>query len=444
MSDSTVQDLAFIDLPNYKSAPYFGEYFGEWAMEPQAFNSQVQWMKQLNLTAHMNSDAVTRAESRGGRGEYQRTQSVALVQISGPMMKQVSSMSAGASTVQARQAIRAALRDDEISAIILQIDSPGGTVSGTKDLADEVASAAKKKPVYAYIEDLGASAAYWVAAQATKIYANETALVGSIGTYGVAYDASAAADKEGIKVHVIKAGSFKGAGVLGTPVTDDQIAMMQERIDDLNEHFVKSVSKGRSLSVAQVKRMADGAVHIAAKALELAMIDGIQSFEQTVAEAAAAAAKSSRSRNSGTSAMSTESTASKEPQSTAPAAATTTEIRKHCQGADDSFVLAQIEASNTLDEAKSAFIASQAEQIKTLQTQNAELTERQSAVVTPSKPGHRATNHVSVVTADASSSATDEWNDAVSSFMAKGLSRGAACSKANKAHPGLRQRMLAE
>src|SRR5690606_31819803 len=129
----------------------------------------------------------------------------------GAMTKQGSSFG-GASTVRTRRAIRSAAADKSVSAIMLLIDSPGGSVSGTSDLADDVANAKKKKPVYAYIEDTCCSAAYWVASQCSAIYANPTAIVGSIGTYMVVADYSRMAENAGVKVHCISTGKYKGAG----------------------------------------------------------------------------------------------------------------------------------------------------------------------------------------------------------------------------------------
>jgi ClpP class serine protease len=99
-----------------------------------------------------------------------------------------------------------------------------GSYPGRTNWQADVREANKKKPVTAYIEDLGASAAYWVASQAGKIYSNEPGFVGSIGTYLVVEDWSGAAEGAwASKVHVVKAGEFKGAGYPGTPVTDAQL-----------------------------------------------------------------------------------------------------------------------------------------------------------------------------------------------------------------------------
>jgi signal peptide peptidase SppA len=214
------------------------------------------------------------------RRPYNVHNGIALIVIAGPLMKKASKFG-GTSSVETRSAIRKAVNDEEDKSILLHIDSPGGTVAGTADLAADVKAANVLKPVYAYIEDLGASAAYWVASQARRITANATAEVGSIGTLLVLADTSGMYESKGIKVHVISTGKYKGAGADGAPVTDDHIKMFQEEVDDLNEHFLNGVAKGRKgkMTMAQVREVADGRCHIASKAKDLGLIDEVGSLD---------------------------------------------------------------------------------------------------------------------------------------------------------------------
>ena len=143
--------------------------------------------------------ASFRTEADQLRG-YEITETgVAVIAISGILEKR--------QTHHVRSLLRNATEDERVVGILLVIDSPGGTVAGTADLAASIRSAAKVKPVHAFVEDLAASAAYWAASQAGKVFANtNTAMVGSIGTYAVLIDSSEMANKAGIKVHVIRAG----------------------------------------------------------------------------------------------------------------------------------------------------------------------------------------------------------------------------------------------
>jgi signal peptide peptidase SppA len=180
--------------------------------------------------------------------------------------------------------IQRAVADDDVESILLRVDSPGGTVAGTSDLAEAVAAAAKVKTLYAYAEDCCASAAYWVGSQASKLYCNSTAMVGSIGTYMLIEDFSKLANTAGITVHVIRAGEFKGSGAVGTEITSEQLAEFQRTVDELNAHFLEGVATGRKLSRERVKELADGRVHIGAAAKSLGLVDGVRSFAQALEE----------------------------------------------------------------------------------------------------------------------------------------------------------------
>lgn len=206
---------------------------------------------------------------------------LAVVRIEGPMMKGQSKFG-GASTIAARAAIRALAADESVRAIMLSIDSPGGTVAGTKELADDVTAANGKKPIYAYIEDLGASAAYWIAASARRVFANSLAMVGSIGTLAVVEDSSKAAELAGVKVHVISTGDFKGAFTDGTPVTQAQLDYLQGVVDEINSHFLAAIAEGRGMKMADVKAAADGRLYSAKDAKKIGLIDSIESFDSAV------------------------------------------------------------------------------------------------------------------------------------------------------------------
>ena len=176
-----------------------------------------------------------------------------------------------------------AAKDDDVESIIMHIDSPGGSVPGTAELANDVGKVNKEKPVTAHIDDLGASAAYWVASQAGRIVANATAEVGSIGTYAVITDSSGKAAAEGIRVHVISTGEKKGIGVPGTAMDESGLAYIRERVEALNAHFLLAVQGGRQLSDKRMSDLSDGRVVIASEAKKLGLIDGIQSLDDTLA-----------------------------------------------------------------------------------------------------------------------------------------------------------------
>lgn len=212
---------------------------------------------------------------------------IAHIAITGAIMKGDSKFGGTTSSVRTRQAVRQAVKDPDVKGILLSIDSPGGMVAGTGELAAEVARAKAIKPVWAQFDDLTASAAYWVGSQASRIAATPTTEVGSIGTYAVIEDVSGAYEMAGIQVHVISTGPHKGSFVEGAPVTKDALKQVQTEVDDLNEQFLHGVMNGRGMSRAALDEVADGRVFIAAKALKAGLIDAVQSIDQTAAEMAA-------------------------------------------------------------------------------------------------------------------------------------------------------------
>ena len=275
------------DQATLQSVPHFSQFLGDWAMHPEHLRGLADLIRSIDLGTHLAKvEAGDNVHVRAGSGgdyfaDYTRVHDgIAIVNCAGPMMKHRASMSANVSTVAMRRSIRLAANDATIRGIMIKMDSPGGTVAGTADLAADIASAAKAKPVHGYADDMAASACYWALSQCLHLSAGPTSLIGSIGTYGVIEDFSKAAEQLGIKVHLVKAGEFKGTGVPGTEVTDEQLAYIQDRIDGANEHFLKGVAAGRSLTKAQVKTLNDGRVHLAAVAKDLQLIDAVESFDQ--------------------------------------------------------------------------------------------------------------------------------------------------------------------
>lgn len=263
------------------------EYFGVWACEPERFLATWRVAKLTDMSAHMAAAPAIRQSSmqlepaRGGK-------SVAVIHAAGMLMKQQSSMG-GTSTVQLRRDIRQAAADPNVSGILMAWDSPGGTAAGTMDLANDIAAASRKKPVWSQISDLGASAAYWGASQSDMIFASTpTTAVGSIGTYNVVYDESGLAEQQGVKTLVFSTGPLKGMGVPGSAITDEQKAAYQKLVDDLQTHFDSAVRKGRGMNQTQLNAVRTGGVWLADEAKSLRLIDGIQSMDKTLADLASA------------------------------------------------------------------------------------------------------------------------------------------------------------
>jgi protease-4 len=250
------------------------QHFGPWMILER-------WMNDAVSAVNAGVYPTVEAAAVGDYDYEINKEGVATIPITGHIIKGESSFG-GTSSVRVRQQLRSAIRDKRVKSILLDVDSPGGTVAGTAELAGDVRWANARKPVHSYIQDLGASAAYWVASQAERVTANATAEIGSIGTVAVVADSSEAYDKAGVKVHVITTGPYKAAGVDGTEITGDQLEHWTEIVNDLNEHFLRDVARGRKLDIRRVRGLADGRTWIGTKAADKGLIDGIEPMDAAI------------------------------------------------------------------------------------------------------------------------------------------------------------------
>lgn len=269
------------------------DYFGLWAVEEGRFRATYDQVARMNLALHVQQSdrrtrgVVVRQMKRPGQQIVTpggQTRSVAAIEMTGLLMKSESSLYDSTSTVRLRREVRRAAQDDSVGGILLIVDSPGGTAAGTDDLAREVRDAAARKPVYAFIEDLGASAAYYVASQATRVFANSaSAEVGSIGTLMGLYDLSGAAQQQGIRALVFATGPLKGTGFPGREISEAQQAYLQGRVDETQKSFDAAVRGGRGMSDEDLAAVRSGAIFLADEARRLKLIDGIQTLDATIA-----------------------------------------------------------------------------------------------------------------------------------------------------------------
>src|SRR6185503_1383040 len=255
---------------------------------PQAFRQEVD-------EGRLPTQAATMPMQRREAELFARVEDIAVIRLVDQMTKMPSKFG-GTSTVLTRRAIRQAVEAEDIKSILLAIDSPGGMVAGTLELADEVARAVTVKPVLAHIEDMGASAAYWVASQAQRITATRLSQVGSIGVFAEVIDSSGAAAREGIVVHVRSTGPMKGLGAPGTPITQPLLDEIDGIVAGIGQEFFAAVRTGRKLSAAKLEAVTTGQVWLAPQAQALGLLDGVESFDQAL-EAASTMRRKRRMEN---------------------------------------------------------------------------------------------------------------------------------------------------
>ncbi len=246
------------------------------------------------ILARIGSDQ--KKESPG----YEVTNGVARIPVHGIISKRMNmvadiSQRKGTAIEAIARDFQAALSDESVSKIILDIDSPGGTVDGVADLADLIFSSRGKKPILAFADGQMASAAYWIGSAADRVFATQSADVGSIGVYSVVRDFSTMEHNAGIKTTIIKAGRYKAAGHPSQRLSDDEQSVLQDEINAHYRLFVEAVRRNRSMSAKDVEKITDGRVWIGSQAFNLKLVDGIRS-ESYFPEAIGSVGSSSKNK----------------------------------------------------------------------------------------------------------------------------------------------------
>ena len=176
-----------------------------------------------------------------------------------------------------------AMNDPAVGAVLISIDSPGGSVYGVQEVSEMMLSLRDKKPVVAFANSLAASAAYWIGCSASSFYCTPGGEVGSIGVWQAHMDISGMLDQAGIQTTVISAGKYKTEGNPYQALDADAQAFMQSRVDDYYAAFVNAVAAARSVAPESVQNgMGQGRVLGASDALKQNMIDSVMTLPQVL------------------------------------------------------------------------------------------------------------------------------------------------------------------
>lgn len=265
---------------------------GPWAIQPDNL-AEIQGI----YATHLRGEKIDIAaiEARLGRplaNEQQqysiRAGGVAVLPIEGvlaPKMNLFMEISCGSSTQMLTQQVESAIADPRVKALVLSIDSPGGSVLGTPELAAAVRELSALKPIVAVTDGTLASAAYWLASATNAIYASgPTVMVGSIGVVA----SHTYTPQQGRQTTEITAGAYKRISSGHQPLSAEGAAYMQGQVDHLYEVFVDTVAANRGTTPEIVlEHMADGRVFIGRQALEAGLIDGFATVDMLVEQLAA-------------------------------------------------------------------------------------------------------------------------------------------------------------
>ena len=184
--------------------------------------------------------------------------------------------------------IREAAADDSVKALVLRIDSGGGSATAAEEVGRELLRSKEqtKKPIVATMGNTGASAAYWIAACASdKIYANATTLTGSIGVYMPYMNTEELFKKIGITSDKIKSGPYKDILTNDRPMTPEEKEILQNIVDEIYDQFVYTVSAGRRMETSKVRAIADGRIYTGGQAKNIGLVDELGDYYDALAAA---------------------------------------------------------------------------------------------------------------------------------------------------------------
>lgn len=252
-----------------------------------------RWAAGIKLTPDQIQAAVGDAPEAAAKrraATEQRSGSIAVVPVYGIIThraKDAQNISGPGmtSTESLTRAIRELAADPDISSIVLDIDSPGGSVFGVQELADEIMQARSSKKVVGVANSMAASAAYWIGSAADELYVAPGGMAGSIGVYTAHTDYSKMLEEDGVKVTLIQAGEFKTEGNPYEPLTDEAKAAIQQEIDTYYNQFIGAVAKQRGTTAANVREnYGKGRVLLADEAVKAGMADGVATLDQIISK----------------------------------------------------------------------------------------------------------------------------------------------------------------
>lgn len=223
----------------------------------------------------------------GRRRKYAVANGVATIPIVGSLVNRgawIGAYSGMVSYEGIAAQLRDAAADPEVSAVLLDIDSPGGEATGMFTLADQVRALAAQKPVTAFVNDMAASAAYGIASAATEIVVSPTSVVGSIGVVLTHFDRSGELEQQGVKATLIYAGAHKVDGNPFGPLSDAVQADLQNEVMKFYDQFVGLVARGRGGMTEEAVRATEARTFIGQDAIDRGLADRIATLDAVLAE----------------------------------------------------------------------------------------------------------------------------------------------------------------
>lgn len=192
-------------------------------------------------------------------------------------------LGAGAGGPSVMEQLQEVGQDDSIKAVLLRINSPGGSAAASQEIGDEIDKVkAKGKLVVVSMGDVAASGGYWIAAKADKIMANPATMTGSIGVIMETMNIQSLYNKIGVAPQTVKSGVYKDIGSSNRPLTSAERGILQGMVNDIFDQFVDVVAKGRKMDKEKVLKLADGRIFTGRKAKDLGLVDEMGNYYDAI------------------------------------------------------------------------------------------------------------------------------------------------------------------
>lgn len=257
-----------------------------WAIQPHVLETIASLISARAAGERLTDEEIAarlEAAPRRERKPMAAPSNIAVLPLFGVLAHRMGSfeaVSGGTSTEGFAKLFEASVDDPAITAIVLDVDSPGGSVHGVQELADLIFEARGTKPIVAIANGTAGSAAVWVATQADEFVATPSGQVGSIGVVAIHNDLSKRMETEGIRRTFVHSSRFKVEGNEAEPLSDEARAALQTKVDDYDDRFVKAVARGRGVAQRTVrKEFGEGRMLLAPQAAEAGLIDRVETMD---------------------------------------------------------------------------------------------------------------------------------------------------------------------
>lgn len=211
---------------------------------------------------------------------------IAIIEIEGEIVSEGDGFARSSSPAERiRSQVQQAHADDAVKAVILKINSPGGSVVASDQILHELETLKEETPIVATFGEVAASGGYLVASRADRIVANPSTITGSIGAIMVVMNVEEAAGKLGIDPIVIKSGEFKDIGSPFSDMSDEEREMLQSLIDQAHQRFIDFVAEGRDMPRSEVESIADGRIISGSDALDAGLVDELGNLDHAISHA---------------------------------------------------------------------------------------------------------------------------------------------------------------